>query len=79
MYLYEVMKRSTELNGLTRVRMKSGDVLEGKFVEPIGDAMLEFDLKAGGRAYLVMNMIESITLLDNLQMLEQKANEQPSL
>jgi hypothetical protein len=71
MWAYEIVQKSVQLNGLTRVRTTSGDVFEGKFVEPEPDGLLEFSLRSGGTAYIDMKHIESFVLYDNLQLLEK--------
>lgn len=72
MYVYEVIRKSIELNGITRIRTNSGDTLEGKFSNQQNiDGMFEFVLTKGGTVYMLLGSVESITLLDNLQILEE--------
>ena len=82
LYLYEAIQKSSELNGITRVRTASGDTHEGKFIYPIGEGMVEFKLLKGGTVFILFNMIESVTLLTNLELLEEasaKADEHDPL
>lgn len=77
MYLYQIMQKSKELNGITRIRTMSGDTLIGKFTdEDDTNGLIEFDLSKGGTIHIKWESIESITLLDNLQILEDKASGQ---
>lgn len=74
MYLNDVIRKSKGLNGITRIRTLSGDVLIGKFTTEQDEALIGFitlELKTGGTVHLISNQIESVTLLDNLQMLEE--------
>lgn len=79
-YLEFICEDSLKLKVLVRLVMDSGDVLEGRFVEAIPNSnmgnmaasMFEFKLQKGGTTYVKRESIESITLLDNLQILEQK-------
>jgi len=72
MYMSDIIRKSQTLNGLTRVRTLSGDILEGKFTEDSNDSdILIFELKSGGVSYMPYKSIESITLLDNLQIVEE--------
>jgi hypothetical protein len=72
MYLYEVLQQSAKRNVTVRVCMRSGDVHEGKAVVPsLNVGMIEVNLIKGGTVHIIMNFIESITVIDNLQMLER--------
>lgn len=88
MYISAIIEKSYMLNCFIRIRTKSGDTLEGKFVEhprdPVSDplggtGLLEFQCKNGGKTYLHINVIETMTMVDNLTLLEEKASERANL